>query len=253
MKTIILVLIYIIYGCNHDGYQQTENDRGESCTVSESGTISCPDGTSYQIPTASSGPTQGPAGEVGQEGAPGRDGHDGVNGSPGRDGQSIVGPRGEQGIPGAAGVVGPAGRDGTNCTVNDTGVITCGDSVYQIPAGSQGPQGSPGPSGAPGTDGQDGNDGSDGQDGTDGVDGTNGQDGATGAPGTPGTVITPVFPCPTLAGSYPEVLLCISTKLYAVFAPGNSNVRYVEIGPGNYVTTDGRSCSFRVVTGCTIQ
>jgi hypothetical protein len=90
--------------------------------------------------------------------------------------------------------------------------------VHNGPRGEPGPKGDSGDRGPEGAAGRDGND-----------------------------AYAEVVPlCPNLAGAYPEVLLRISGKLYAVFAPGTPNVRLVEIVPGSYVTTDGRSCSFTV-------
>lgn len=120
---------------------------------------------------------------------------------------------------------------------------------YTVIAGSPGPQGangSPGPAGSPGRDGV----------------GILGDTGAPGMPGSPGpigpagaasTQVYPVFPCPTVGGSYPEVFLCIDSVLYAVYNDSGTTTRYVQVPPGNYRTTDGRSCYFRVVEGCTIQ
>jgi hypothetical protein len=88
-----------------------------------------------------------------------------------------------------------------------------------------------------------------------GAPGPQGPAGEQGPPGLNGTFITPVLPCPDLAGAFPEVLLCIDETLYAVYDGNGANkdVRYVELIPGNYVTTDGRGCNFTVIQNCEIQ
>lgn len=138
--------------------------------------------------------------------------------------QGATGERGAQGEKGDTGAQGAAG-----------------------PAGPQGPQGEPGLPGAQGPQGERG------QDGIAGVDGTDGIDGSDGVPGVPGTSVVPVPICPHIGGNYPEVLLCIDNKLYAVFTEGTVlTTRYVQVPTGTYRTTDGRMCLFRVTTGCTL-
>jgi hypothetical protein len=48
-------------------------------------------------------------------------------------------------------------------------------------------------------------------------------------------------------------LLCIDDVLYAVFNASANETRLTVVGPGNYITTDGRACHFTVVNACTIQ
>lgn len=217
MKYVALAIF--LTGCNGTNYHTTENDRGETCTVAQGGLITCPDGTSYQVPPASMGPagSQGPVGEAGNDGIS-------IPGPSGPPGQTIVGPRGDDGAPGNVGAIGPAGLNGTSCTVSNTGLVTCGDTSYQIPApspGEIGPQGNPG---------------------------------QVGPAGVSGTTLYPVLPCPSLAGNYPEVFLCIANILYAVYDSGQSGqVHYAQIGPGSYITTDNRQCFFSVISGCVIQ
>lgn len=131
--------------------------------------------------------------------------------------------------------------------------------------GEQGPQGSPGSQGVPGQDGRDGAQGIPGGPGPSGAVGANGRDGDTGPVGPEGPVgvpgqagvstvaVYPVVFCPTVAGSYPEVGLCIGNRLYAVYDGNPSQVHYTEIPPGTYSTTDGRSCTFTVSANCVIQ
>ena len=146
---------------------------------------------------------------------------------------------------------GDKGEAGTGCTTTQTAtgaVVTCGDTESVI---NNGADGETGPRGAEGAQGPAGRDGLDGVDGSPGVKGDQGE---PGMPGASGSIITPVIPCPSKSGSYPEVLLCIENKLYASFTSNNHHdVRYAEVGPGNYQTTDGRACVFSVVSGCTLN
>jgi hypothetical protein len=120
---------------------------GNSCSVSDTGLITCTDGTSYQVSNGADGETiVGPSGE------------------PGPAGDSIVGPQGP---------AGDAGIAGTSCSVNNSGLVSCTDgSSYQIPdpvdgaVGPMGPVGPVGPAGPAGTSGPPGSDGSNGDDGT---------------------------------------------------------------------------------------
>lgn len=155
-----------------------------------------------------------------------------VEGEPGRDGK-----------PGTDGMEGPAGQAGQKGETGETGPT--GEPGAQGIQGSTGPQGNTGPAGATGPQGAQG---------PVGPSGPAGPIGPVGSPGTPGTTVVPVLPCPTNTSGYPEVLMCIENKLYAVFVGSTLNsVHYSQIPPGNYVTTDGRNCSFTVVSGCTIQ
>lgn len=120
-----------------------------------------------------------------------------------------------------------------------------------------------GPAGTKGDKGEVGEKGSSGESitgpkgdkGDQGPEGTTGPKGDTGDAGQDATVsIYPVIACPQLAGSFPEVMLCIANRLFAVYDSSQlGRVHYTEVIPGNYVTTDGRSCFFTVVSGCNIQ
>lgn len=200
----------------------------------------------------------------GVDGAAGTSGAVGTSGPAGADGQD--------GQDGAAGQAGPAGTDAPSCLLSTTaeGVkITCGDQIAEVKNGQDGQNGA---DGAPGVDGQDGApgeqgeagpagpqgvSGSNGLDGRNGSDGVDGSDGLPGTPGIPGSLITPIIPCPNKPGSFPEVLLCIDNKLYAVFVGGTGGnakeVRYSQIPAGNYMTTDGRSCAFHVTNTCNLE
>ena len=84
-------------------------------------------------------------------------------------------------------------------------------------------------------------------DGTDALilNGTNGSD----APATPYTVTQVIKPCPTVSGANPEVLLVLANRTILASvsqSASGTNTRLTLITPGNYVTTDGRSCSFSV-------
>lgn len=139
--------------------------------------------------------------------------------------------------------------------------------------------------GVAGTNGTNGRDGKDGQDGRDGVDGATGSscsvstvvpspvvapnggaritctDGTdalllngsngTNAPPTPYTVTQIVKPCPNISGSFPEVLLVLQDRSILASASSNGSAlttRLALLSPGNYVTTDGRSCNFTVTS-----
>lgn len=115
----------------------------------------------------------------------------------------------------------------------------------------QGEQGEPGEDGQDGKDGKDGKNGAQGPAGRDGLDGRNGTDGIDGT--SPELDIFPVIPCPTVTGAYPEVLLCIANELYAVYDGGPQKDRLVLVPPGDYQTTDGRSCQFTVTEACELE
>lgn len=155
-----------------------------------------------------------------------KSGADGVNGTNGIDG--VNGTNGTNGVDGVDGIAGVNGKDGVD-----------GATGPQGPQGVQGIQGEPGLPGERGVAGRDG------------TDGINGQDGEPGLPGAPGTIITPVIPCPTRSGAFPEVLLCIDNTLYAVFV--GSQTRYAAIPAGSYQTTDGRYCNFHVEATCLLS
>jgi hypothetical protein len=93
--------------------------------------------------------------------------------------------------------------------------------------------------------------GVDGLDGADGQDGSNGQDGQD-APPTPYTVVGLVDPCGDQNG-FDEVLLRLGNgQLMAHYSAGNQQFLSI-LGPGNYVTTDGTSCSFTINNDLTIS
>lgn len=75
-----------------------------------------------------------------------------------------------------------------------------------------------------------------------------GPPGAQGPQGDPGpTGVTAVKFCPNLGGGngYPESGLIIDNAVYALYyAPPTASIS--KITPGNYVTTDGRSCNFTI-------
>jgi hypothetical protein len=235
MKYLILILLFV--SCNKDSNQQTETRtvivKTEMCTVEkgDAGTvITCPDGSSATVKDGNS--IVGPAGARGETGVQGEIGKAGSNCTVlqtdtgatilcdttsvqitnGADGNSIIGPKGE------------AGADGINCTVEqltDGATVLCGEKSITI------------------------------KDGVAGLPGERGADGEPGLPGSAGTIITPVIPCPTRSGAFPEVLLCIDNTLYAVFV--GSQTRYAAIPAGSYQTTDGRYCNFRVESTCTLS
>lgn len=158
------------------------------------------------------------------------------------------GDRGEVGLPGAP------GENGKSCTVSSIlngAIINCEDGTSSIVYN--------GTNGVDGADGSDGSDGTDGADGQDGQDGQNGQDGADGADGEDGQDLTPgmyaitevVVLCPSIAGSYKEVLLRLgSGQLMAHYSHGNMQFLTL-IGAGSYQSTDGRGCNFTVGTAPT--
>jgi hypothetical protein len=129
-------------------------------------------------------------------------------------------------------------------------LLGCGDEWKEDFRGKDGRDGI---AGKPGREGDTGSQGLPGKDGQQGVAGTDGVDGQDGSDGEDGTQIYPVVPCPDLAGSYPEVLMCIDDSLYAVMVGNGKNTRYVYLPPGFYQTTDGRNCNFEVAEGCNVE
>ena len=272
LKLISILILLTACGKQEPIVVDSRSETGKSCTASKADkktTISCPDGSVVEVYDGENG-AQGPQGVQGQIGVPGEDGATGAAGTNGtscilsevEDGAKITcadktitirnGIQGIQGIQGAQGETGTAGAQGeqgekgntgavgTSCTVFQTtegADIICGETKASVAHGEQGPTG---PQGSQGIAGRDGTDGVDGKD---------------GAPGLPGSSITPVIPCPNKSGSFPEVLLCIDNKLYAVFVETGSTktVRYSQIPAGNYQTTDGRSCNFTVSNSCTLS
>lgn len=58
--------------------------------------------------------------------------------------------------------------------------------------------------------------------------------------------------CPSLnGGAFKEYLLRINDELYGVYHSGNST-GLAKIGPGSWVTTDGRNCGFTVTSDLTV-
>lgn len=77
-----------------------------------------------------------------------------------------------------------------------------------------------------------------------GLDGADGEDGED-APPTAYTITELIDPCGDESG-FDEILLRLASGiLIAHYSHGNKQF-LVSIGPGNYVTTDGHSCSFSV-------
>lgn len=146
---------------------------------------------------------------------PGQDGTDGRDGQDGKDGEDGI-----DGLPGLDGL------DGSSCTVvqtNTGALITCEDgSSAEILHGI---------------------------DGIDGQDGTNGQDGQD-APVNPFQITEVIDPCGKQS-SFDEVILRMANgQLVAYFA---SHGGFLAIlGPGNYVTTDGTNCKFKIHADLTI-
>lgn len=138
-------------------------------------------------------------------------------GARGRDGAAgAAGMDGQQGIPGLPGSPGSAG---SSC------------SVQTIAAGGAAPNGGARISCT---------------DGTDAII-LNGSD----APTTPYTIVNVIKPCPTVSGPHPEMLLVLAnrTLLASVSQSAGANTRLALVTPGNYVTSDGRSCAFTVTAG----
>jgi len=111
-------------------------------------------------------------------------------------------------------VPGPVGPPGESCTVAPVvggAIITCGATSTVI------------------------------LNGVDGQDGQNGQD----APPTAYSVIEVIDPCGTAPG-FNEVLLRLANgQILAHYASGALQFLAL-IGPGNYMTTDGKACNFTI-------
>lgn len=85
---------------------------------------------------------------------------------------------------------------------------------------------------------------------TDGTDALvlNGSPGSD-APPTPYSVVQVVKPCPTIGGSFPEVLLVMQDRSILASVSDNGNAqrtRLALIPQGSYTTTDNRNCNFTV-------
>lgn len=129
---------------------------------------------------------------------------------------------GPQGVPGVNGINGANGSNGSSCTVQ---------SVASSPAA---PNGGARISCTDGTEALV-------------LNGADGDD----APPTPYTITQVIKPCPTVSGANPEVLLVLANRslLASVSQSAGSNTRLAFVTPGNYTTTDGRSCAFSVTAG----
>lgn len=80
--------------------------------------------------------------------------------------------------------------------------------------------------------------------------------GPAGSNGIPGTVISIVQFCPGVVASYPttfpEVGLCIDSKLYAVYSANEGFLAYIP--PGLYESNAvGSACTFTVLENCVIH
>ena len=147
-----------------------------------------------------------------------------------------AGPQGEKGDTGAPGATGAQGEAGQGCSVTQAlngALIECASGSVLVLNGQNG------------EDGQDGEDGMDGQDGQDGAD----------APPTPYSVSEVIDPCGA-ESNFDEVLLKLANGAVVASFSENANglnTRFVIIGPGNYMTTDGTSCQFTVNQDLTVS
>ncbi len=120
--------------------------------------------------------------------------------------------------------------------------------------GPQGPQGQQGVMGAPGVQGATGPQG---QQGAIGATGPQGQPGIQGLQGAAGSgSIYAVQLCPGDTATFPEQGFVVGNQLYAVYygvVNGALNSFLARLSPGNYVTTNGASCTFTVGAGPTIN
>ena len=136
--------------------------------------------------------------------------------SQGADGTSITGPAGNDG---------QDGRDGSSCT------------VQQVLASPVAPNGGARISCTDGTDSLV-------------LNGTNG----TNAPSVIG-IQQVVKPCPTIAGSMPELFLILTDRTIVASISDSqtgAHTRLAAVTPGSYVTTDSRSCAV-TVTASTVS
>lgn len=124
--------------------------------------------------------------------------------------------------------------------------------------GPQGISGLPGAMGLPGAKGDIGPKGDTGEQGIPGIDGEDGVDGVDGIDGNDSeySIVEMITPCISTASpnnnSASEILLRLRNgNILAVYSHGNK-VYLVNIGPGNYITTDGRNCKFNVDVDLTI-
>lgn len=201
---------FLITGCGNEYQPPGCYTQGNGCSSSAT-----PEDT-----RTSTGPT-GPAGQPGSQGVPGQRGEPGSSGEPGARGDTgpmgnpgsngqdgSTGPQGVQGIPGP---VGPAGTPGSSCSVIQLGNgarIVCTDGSEAVV-----------------------------------INGTNGSD----APVSQYSVLEVIDPCGDTPG-FDEVLLRLANNtLLAHYSDGQKQF-LVLIGPGSYVTTDGKNCHFTVDT-----
>ena len=110
------------------------------------------------------------------------------------------------------GPMGPKGADGSSCSVNQTltgAIISCTDGTTAVLLNGQ-----------------------------DGVDGSP-------APTTPYSITEVIDLCGTQPGFNEVLLRTHNNKLISHFSSG-SNQFLALIGPGNYISTDGKNCYFTV-------
>lgn len=136
-----------------------------------------------------------------------------------------------------------------------TFIVSCaGRNGAQGVAGPAGPQGAAGSKGDTGVQGPKGDTGDQGPIGVMGPQGPIGNTGVQGPSGLDGTKITIVQFCngsPSYPSTFPEVGLCISNNLYAVYSANNGFL--VLVTPGSYRSNAiGSSCDFVVLPNCQV-
>ena len=117
--------------------------------------------------------------------------------------------------------------------------------------GSQGPAG---PAGAPGADGTNGFNGAPGEVGPQGPQGPGGVNGTNGTSGVNATPVTIVTFCPGYTPTrYPEIGVCINSRIYATFWDGHQ-AWLAEVVPGSYRSTStGAPCNFTILANCQVR
>lgn len=151
-------------------------------------------------------------------------------------------------------------EDPKNCTTlkqDAATIVTCPDGTTSVVSdGSKGEQGDKGETGATGADGSKGETGETGATGATGSSGSNGQNGNDGRDGTDATPITITQFCPgnvNYPNVFPEVGLCINSKIYAVFWD-RGQAFMAEVPPGAYRSTStSLACNFTVQSNCIIS
>lgn len=96
-------------------------------------------------------------------------------------------------------------------------------------------------------------DGTDGLNGLSGKDGAKGRDGQDGIDGTQVTVVQlcPNQPHPSYPSHFPELALCINSKLYGVY---NSTIDYLsELPPGDYRSIAPDGCNLLIKDNCIVE